>query len=108
MCQYDLRAGAASPLGASLAHPATPSCVALAPTQAHQLVTGAYDGVARLWDLRSTKAAVAAFRAWEGRKDAGGRKVLGVDWKGGLLGVAGEGGVEVWKVAEGERVAIGN
>ena len=68
-------------------------------------MTGAYDGVVRLWDLRSTKSAVAAFSAWEGKKDAG-RKVLSVDWARGLVGVGGEGGVEVWKVGEGERLSI--
>lgn len=65
-------------------------------------MTGAYDGVVRLWDLRSTKSAVAAFRAWEG---ATSKKVLSVDWARGLVGVGGEGGVEVWKVGEGDRLA---
>ena len=65
-------------------------------------MTGAYDGVVRLWDLRSTKSAVAAFRAWEGATP---KKVLSVDWARGLVGVGGEGGVEVWKVGEGDRLA---
>ncbi|EJF58274.1 WD40 repeat-like protein [Dichomitus squalens LYAD-421 SS1] len=108
--QYDLRAAmtsATTPSIASLAHPATPSCIAVSPAEGseQQLVTGAYDGVVRLWDLRSTKSAVAAFRAWEDRKE-GGRKVLSVDWARGLVGVGGEGGVEVWKVGEGERLSI--
>ncbi|KAH9924967.1 WD40 repeat-like protein [Epithele typhae] len=120
VCQYDLRAAttaATTPSVTSLPHPATPSCIAVAPPAStdvpgassaaeHQLVTGAYDGVVRLWDLRSTKSAVAAFRAWDGQKDAGARKVLSVDWAKGLVGVGGEGGVEVWKVGEGERGAI--
>ena len=120
VCQYDLRAASSSavtPSVASLSHPATPSCVAVAHSPStststlpstsaseHQVVTGAYDGVVRLWDLRSTKAAIAAFRAWEGQTNAGGRKVLSVDWARGLVGVGGEGGVEVWKVGEGERL----
>ncbi|KAI0754269.1 WD40-repeat-containing domain protein [Daedaleopsis nitida] len=118
VCQYDLRASTSSattPSVASLAHPATPSCIAVPSTSPaststttaeaaeHQLITGAYDGVARLWDLRSTKAAVAAFRAWEGRE--GGKKILSVDWARGLVGIGGEGGVEVWKAGEGDRLA---
>jgi ribosome biogenesis protein YTM1 len=71
-----------------------------------QVVTGAYDGVVRVWDLRSTKSAVASFRAWDG-----GKKVLGVDWDTGaeggkgVVGVAGEGGLEVWRVGwmDGEQ-----
>ncbi|KAI9064928.1 WD40 repeat-like protein [Trametes sanguinea] len=113
--QYDLRAASSSattPSVASLVHPATPSCVAAAPPPSndsavhaaaaeHQLVTGAYDGVVRLWDLRSTKSAVASFKAFEGRE--GGKKILSVDWARGMVGVGGEGGVEVWKIGEGER-----
>ena len=114
VCQYDLRASTSSattPSVASLAHPATPSSITVPQPgsgSAQQLVTGAYDGVVRLWDLRSTKAAVAAFRAWEAgkAKDEGPKKVLSVDWARGMVGVGGEGGVEVWKVGEGERVSV--
>jgi len=56
-------------------------------------LSGAYDGAARIWDLRSVKGAtpVASFKAWDGDK-----KVLGVDWKiGGIVGIAGEGGMGV-------------
>ncbi len=67
-------------------------------------MTGAYDGVVRLWDLRSTRAAVAAFRAWDSDAATGPKKVLSVDWARGLVGVGGEGGVEVWKVGEGDRI----
>ncbi|TFK87208.1 ribosome biogenesis protein YTM1 [Polyporus arcularius HHB13444] len=116
--QYDLRAAttsATTPSVATLTHPATPSCIAVARPSAsapavstsaseHQLVTGAYDGVVRLWDLRSTRAAVAAFRAWESNAGTGPKKVLSVDWARGLVGVGGEGGVEVWKVGEGDRI----
>ncbi|OCH94645.1 WD40 repeat-like protein [Obba rivulosa] len=113
--QYDLRAATSSALAPSVAtlmHPATPSCIAVPPADAsasatsssseHQLLTGAYDGVVRLWDLRSTKSAVTAFKVWED-KPATARKVLSVDWAKGVVGVAGEGGVEVWRVGQGDR-----
>ena len=38
---------------------------------------------------------MATFKAWDGQK-----KVLAVDWKHGIVGVGGEGGLEVWKVGE--------
>lgn len=63
----------------------------------NQVVTGSYDGVVRVWDLRSTKAAVALFKAWEGK----GQKVLSVDWRGDVVAVGGEGGLDVWKVQAG-------
>ena len=44
------------------------------------------------------KSPVASFKVWEGKK-----KVLGVDWNGGIVGIAGEGGVEVWRMNEGDR-----
>ncbi|KAJ7684833.1 WD40-repeat-containing domain protein, partial [Mycena polygramma] len=95
--QYDFRDP--HPLASlTLTHPATPSCVVRSPSHAHQILSGSYDGVARIWDLRSVKGAtpVASFRAWDGEK-----KVLGVDWKiGGVVGVGGEGGLGVWKIGE--------
>lgn len=96
MTLYDLRAASAlSAVAATFTHPATPSCVAACESNWHQVVTGAYDGVVRVWDLRSTKAAMATFKAWDG-----GKKVLTVDWRRGVVGVGGEGGLEVWKVGE--------
>jgi len=68
----------------------------------HQLLTGAYDGVVRLWDLRSVKSAVTSFKVWEGTGKSG-KKVLSVDWARGVVGVGGEGGVEIWRVGQGDR-----
>jgi len=68
------------------------------PSHTYQILSGAYDGVARIWDLRSVKGAtpVASFKAWGGDK-----KILDVDWKvGGIVGVAGEGGLGIWKIGE--------
>lgn len=100
MTLYDLRAapsatGALPAAAASFSHPATPSCVALGSAGSHQVVSGAYDGVVRLWDLRSVNGAMASFKAWGGLK-----KVLSVDWENGIVGVGGEGGLEVWKAGE--------
>jgi ribosome biogenesis protein YTM1 len=98
MTLYDLRADVLTAAAATFTHAATPSCIAVGSAGSHQVVSGAYDGVVRLWDLRSVKSAMASFKAWEGAK-----KVLSVDWQNGIVGVGGEGGLEVWKVGE-ERV----
>ncbi|KAG6849879.1 ribosome biogenesis protein ytm1 [Arthromyces matolae] len=95
MTMYDARISSsldASPPVAFM-HPATPSCVTSLGSQ--QVVSGAYDGTVRLWDLRSTKGAVASFTPWE--KDV---KVLSVASGSGIVAVGGEGGLSVWKVAE--------
>ena len=96
---YDVRGNTSNVTASTgtLSHPATPSCVASGST-AHQIISGAYDGVTRLWDLRSTKAAMASFKAWDGQK-----KILAVDWKQGIVGIGGEGGLEIWKAAEDMR-----
>lgn len=91
MMLYDLRSDNSLVTASSFLHPATPSCVSLSKSD-NQVVTGAYDGVARVWDLRSTKSAMTSFRVWESQK------ILDVDWKNGIIGIAGEGGVEIWKV----------
>lgn len=100
MSLYDMRMSSQTVASsASFLHAATPSCVAINSSDTsgeHQAVTGAYDGVVRLWDLRSTKSAMASLKAWDGEK-----KVLSVDWRQELVGVGGEGGLEVWKVGEG-------
>lgn len=98
---YDFRAAstALSPATLSFMHTSTPSSVALSPTSDTQIITGSYDGVARLWDLRSTKSAVASFRVWNEEK-----KILAVDATSGsgsgIVGVGGEGGLEVWRVGK--------
>ncbi|KAF7762405.1 hypothetical protein Agabi119p4_8998 [Agaricus bisporus var. burnettii] len=99
---YDLQSKS-TPQSTSFLHPSTPSCLSLS-TNGHQVVTGAYDGIARIWDLRSTKDAMTSFKI--GGSDEGGgvmKKILDVDWKRGVVGVAGEGGVEVWRVGEEAR-----
>ena len=98
---YDFRAVSTTLSSATLSfmHLSTPSSVALSSTSDSQIVTGSYDGMVRLWDLRSTKSAVASFKVWDGEK-----KVLVVDSTSapgsGIVGVGGEGGLEVWRVGE--------
>ena len=91
LTHYDLRSQTLSTAAASFLHPATPSCVALGSPGSPQVITGAYDGVVRLWDLRSVKGngAMVSFKAWDGTK-----KVLDVDWVKGIAGVGGEGSME--------------
>ena len=96
---YDFRAASTTLSSATLSfmHPFTPSSVTLSPTSDSHIITGSYDGVTRLWDLRSTKSAVASFKVWNGEK-----KILAVNATSssgsGIVGVGGEGGLEVWRV----------
>ncbi|KAK7680320.1 ribosome biogenesis protein ytm1 [Cerrena zonata] len=105
--QFDLRSSESSTTttaSATFMHPSTPSCIAI-PTASspsstsneHQFMTGAFDGVVRLWDLRSTKGAVTSFKVWEAKS---GGKVLSLDWSNGVALIGGEGGVDVWRVGE--------
>ncbi|KAH8112972.1 WD40 repeat-like protein [Phellopilus nigrolimitatus] len=117
---YDTRAlasagaaAAAVPLVAALAHGGAPACLARSPANAHHVASGAYDGVVRVWDVRSVRGAVASFRAGgdagggagAGAEKRGDGKVLGLDWVRGVLGVAGEAGLDVWRVPE-ERARV--
>lgn len=61
-------------------------------------MSGAYDGVVRLWDVRSAKGTIASFRA-QG-KDGSDGKVLAVDWAKGVVAVGGESGLDVWRVGD--------
>lgn len=115
---FDLRSPSITSTAGTLMHPATPSCLVCPCTSVTsvndsgetssstpvlsvpQVLTGAYDGIARLWDLRSLKSAVASIKAWDGTP----KKILSVDWVGQTVGVSGEGGVEVWRVGQGDRV----
>lgn len=99
----DLRSSSLASTAGSLVHPATPSCLVYpnATPNAPQVLTGAYDGIARLWDLRSLKSAVASIKAWDGTS----KKILSVDWVGEVAGIGGEGGVEVWRVGQGDRIS---
>ncbi|KZV75003.1 WD40 repeat-like protein [Peniophora sp. CONT] len=95
---FDLRADATQIASATFSHAAAPAALAVSPSAgSQQFVSGGYDGVVRLWDARSATKEMASFKVWEGKE---GRKVLGVDWNGDVVGIAGEGGVEVWNVVE--------
>lgn len=119
---FDLRSPSLASTAGTLMHPATPSCLVYpgaaplrllenpnessAPTttptsSTSQVLTGAYDGIARLWDLRSLKNAIASIKAWEGAP----KKILSVDWVGEVIGIGGEGGVEVWRAGQGDRLS---
>ncbi|KAG2749856.1 WD40 repeat-like protein [Suillus brevipes Sb2] len=92
---FDLRVSSLSSSTGIMMHSATPSCIATSENGKHQVVTGSYDGVARLWDLRSTKGAVTSFEVWDRMK------VLTVNWVGDVVGIGGEGGMEDWRIAGG-------
>ncbi|KZV96952.1 ribosome biogenesis protein YTM1 [Exidia glandulosa HHB12029] len=91
----DVRSPNAVP-ASGFGHPSLPTSLAAHPSDGVRVVSGAADGVVRIWDVRSTKAAVSSFDLW--RKDE--KKVLGVSWGAGIIGVAGEGGVEIWRLRD--------
>ena len=96
-----------------LSHPALPSSISTHPTDSNKVATGAYDGVVRIWDLRSTKSAITAFevtgQSRESRKNVQPvdrkKKIMSVDWGYEIIGVAGESGFEIWRINDqGEAV----
>jgi len=99
---YDLRHSttALNTAVATLPHTATPSCLVPAGSE-HQVVSGAYDGVVRVWDLRNVKSAMTSFKTWDGSK-----KILSVDWARGVVGAGGEGGMEVWRMGDGNHPSL--
>ncbi|KAG8686288.1 ribosome biogenesis protein ytm1, partial [Ceratobasidium sp. 395] len=95
----DLRATSTQSSTKTLIHPSTPSCLATHPTSAHHLLTGAYDGALRVWDIRSPRMPLAKFEhVVQGQDDKVRRgKILGVDWAHGLAACAGEVGFGLWQ-----------
>jgi len=91
----------------SLTHPATPTALAASPKNSYHVASGAYDGIVRIWDLRSTRdsIAVASFKVPEvgnnGEMRKGDGKILALDWaNNGVLAVGGESGLDIWNVPE--------
>jgi len=91
---YDVRRSTTVVPVVSFTQAALPSTVAAHPADERRMLSGSYDGIVRVWDLRSAKAAVAVFKTEKGGK------VLSVDWGDGVCALGGEDGVEVWKVGE--------
>ncbi|KAL5501264.1 CSE1_5 [Sanghuangporus vaninii] len=48
-----------------LQHASTPAILSASPTNSHHAASDWYDGVVRIWDVRSTKGAMASFRIGE-------------------------------------------
>jgi ribosome biogenesis protein len=92
---FDLRTGTSVAAALKFPHPATPAALVFAQGSETQFASGGYDGVVRIWDVRSATREVAHARVWEGQK------VLAVSWAGEVLAIAGEGGVEVWRASAG-------
>jgi ribosome biogenesis protein len=88
---FDLRTGTSVAAVVKFPHPATPAALVFAQGSGTQFASGAYDGVVRIWDVRSATREVTNARVWDGQK------VLGLDWAGEVMAIGGEGGVEVWR-----------
>ena len=103
----DLRLSSSVP-AAGFGHPALPTSLSAHPTDGIRVASGGADGIVRVWDVRSTKEAVSSYAAWNSEEcgKAKGGKVLGISWgPNGVLGVAGEAGVEIWRMRDGSGVA---
>jgi len=92
---FDLRTGTSTAAAVKFTHPATPATLVFAQSSGTQFASGSYDGVVRIWDVRSAAREVASARVWDGQK------VLALSWAGEVMAVAGEGGVEVWRAGGG-------
>ncbi|KZS98070.1 WD40 repeat-like protein [Sistotremastrum niveocremeum HHB9708] len=105
---YDLSSGRSASAAPTLSflHPSLPSCIATSTTDEWRCLTGSYDGIARIWDIRSAKAAVSSFHVFENEplKSKGDRKILSLDWANGVVCAGGENGMEVWRVGESGTV----
>jgi len=88
---FDLRTGTSVAAAIKFPHPATPAALVFAQGSGTQFASGAYDGVVRIWDVRSATREVASAHVWDGQK------VLALDWADEVMAIAGEGGVEVWR-----------
>ncbi|KAG6378008.1 hypothetical protein JVT61DRAFT_14806 [Boletus reticuloceps] len=104
---FDLRSPSLASTTGTLLHPATPSCLRNIVTIPDIERTSSPDRRLRRdrpsLDLRSLKSAVCEHQRWDGSP----KKILSIDWVGEVVGVAGEGGVEVWRVGQGDRVLSG-
>lgn len=82
----------------SLGHSSLPSTLAAHPTDDYRVMSGSYDGIVRIWDLRSPKVTLAHLKSEKGGK------ILSVDWSSkGIGALGGEDGVEIWKIGEGTQ-----
>lgn len=99
----DVRAESSQSATKTLSHPSAPSCLAVHPSSTHHLLTGAHDGVLRVWDVRSPRVALSKFEHTVQGKDGSTRKgkILGVDWAHGLAVCAGEVGFSLWQAGVG-------
>ncbi|GJJ08111.1 hypothetical protein Clacol_002319 [Clathrus columnatus] len=77
-----------------------PSTLVAHPADERRFMSGSYDGIVRIWDIRSPKVAVAHFKSEKGGK------ILSTDWRKGMGVLGGEDGVEIWQIGEGGDTAL--